>query len=300
MCAWRARMQAWHMEIRLCLCGNLFLRVCIVHVFSIVGNMWWVAAGLISLLVHIFCFFSLNPSYFKLGSVLMPPGSVYLQLPCLSLMSLQTKTCSRTQFDREKKKNAFLLPLGLQTLSTLDAKTSGPACPLWFVEIATVAHVWPQRTASKIKQWTAQKLNTYEINSHACRHSSHYQRVCIWSIQQKQTETMGVMWVSGTGSTTLCNWFSKTESSEVAAHMELNCGVRPYRHSHNPLPILQQAPWQTGGTEADNPLSKQVRIAVIAHCSPSMALIGFAHRSASEPSPEHLLLSSEGCTPTQQ
>lgn len=105
--------------------------------------------------------------------------------------------------------------------------------------------------------------------------------------------TMGVMRVRGTGSTTLCNWFSKPESSEIAAHMELNCGVQPYRHSHNPLPILQQPPWQTGGAEADNPLSKQVHIAVIAHCSPSMALIGLAHRSASEPSPEHLLLSCD-------
>lgn len=95
-----------------------------------------------------------------------------------------------------------------------------------------------------------------------------YQQVCVWSIQWKQTETMGVMWVRGTGSTTLCNWFSKPESSEVAAHMGLNCGVQPYRHSHNPLPMLQQTPWQTGGTEADTPLSKQVHIAVIAHCSP--------------------------------
>lgn len=55
-----------------------------------------------------------------------------------------------------------------------------------------------------------------------------------------------------------------------------------YRHSHNPLPILQQAPWQTGRTQADKPLSKQVHITVIAHCSPSLALIGFAHGSAGE------------------
>lgn len=90
------------------------------------------------------------------------------------------------------------------------------------------------------------------------------------------------MWVRGSGSTTLCNWFSKPESPEVAVHMESNCDLRLYWHSHNPLPILQQAPWQTGGTEADNPLSKQVHVAVIAHCSPSLALIGFAHRSAGE------------------
>lgn len=80
----------------------------------------------------------------------------------------------------------------------------------------------------------------------------------------------------------LCEWeaqapqlcvidFSKPESSEVAVHMESNCDSRLYRHSHNPLPILQQTPWQTGGTEADNPLSKQVHVAVIAHCSPSVS-----------------------------
>lgn len=45
----------------------------------------------------------LKPLYFKLGSVLMSPGFVDPQLPCLSLMSLQTKICSRSQFDRKEK-----------------------------------------------------------------------------------------------------------------------------------------------------------------------------------------------------
>lgn len=86
-----------------------------------------------------------------------------------------------------------------------------------------------------------------------------YQQVYIWSIQLKQTETMDVMWMRGRGSTTPCNWFSKPESSEVALHMELNCDLPLYQHFHNPLPTLQQAPWQR--TEADNTLSKQVHIA---------------------------------------
>ncbi len=86
---------------------------------------------------------------------------------------------------------------------------------------------------------------------------------------------MGVMWVRGAGSTTLCNWFSKPESSEVAAHMELNFRKQPYWHFHNPLPISQQTPWQTEGSDADNPLSEQEHIAVIARCFPSMPLIGF-------------------------
>lgn len=37
----------------------------------------------------------------------------------------------------------------------------------------------------------------------------------------------------------LCNWFSKPERSEVAVHVELNWGLRLYRHSYKLLPILR-------------------------------------------------------------
>lgn len=59
----------------------------------------------------------------------------------------------------------------------------------------------------------------------------------------KHRETMGIMGITserGTGSTTLCNWFSKPESSEIAEHMELNRAALPSRGTYNPLLILQQ------------------------------------------------------------
>lgn len=63
-------------------------------------------------------FCSPSPPAYEMRSVLMPSGSVDVQLPCLSLMSLQTKTCSRTRFYRERQREreieqSSLLRLGL-------------------------------------------------------------------------------------------------------------------------------------------------------------------------------------------
>lgn len=95
-----------------------------------------------------YCFFCLRPSYFKQGSVLLPPGSADLQLPCLSLISLQTKTCSRTHFDREEK---FIPALG-GTLNrpALDANT----CLFFCV-------------TSLLQRSRTGQLKTYEIHIHA-------------------------------------------------------------------------------------------------------------------------------------
>ena len=76
------------MKLRLCVCVCVcacrFVYFIHYGVFG-VRHFW---ARVISLLVHAIVF-SLRPSYFKLGSVLMLPGSVDPPLPCLSLMSLQ-------------------------------------------------------------------------------------------------------------------------------------------------------------------------------------------------------------------
>lgn len=89
---------------------RLWLRVSLLCVlYPCVASSSW--TRVVSLWRHkLFFFFSLRPSYCKPGSVLTPPGSVDLQLPCLSLMSLQTKTRSRTQFDREEKKKKIIIP----------------------------------------------------------------------------------------------------------------------------------------------------------------------------------------------
>lgn len=226
-------------------------------VFPLRG-MLWVVAGVVlpSCFPHVFFLF-FRPSYFGLRSVLLPPGC--RSAAPLFVISVSPQQRLASGLGLIEKKNHFQFSLGLETLSALDSKTSGPIFFLVTCENCYSSSCLTSEDCSKVER------TVYEIHSHACRHSPSYQQVCIWSIQ----ETMGIMWVRSTGSTILCNWFSKPESSEIAAHMELNCGVQPYRPSHNPLPIIQQAPWQTGGTEADNPLSKQVHIAVIAHCMSS-------------------------------
>lgn len=151
---------------------------------------------------------------------------------------------------------------------------------LWLVQIATVN---PLTNITKMQicaySWRADHIEYASINLAGS--------LC-WVFPWKDRETMdfmGIIRERGASSTTLCNWFSKPESPEIAAHLELNRAALPSRHSHNPLPILQQAPIprQTRGTVTDRRLSKQAHICVIAHCSPSMPLIGFASRSASEP-----------------
>lgn len=228
----------------------------------------------------------------------MTSGSVDLQLPCLSLMSLQTKTCSRTQFDREGKITpAFTGPWNIVWFRCQDLRVLAGL----IVEIAAIAHVWPLRISSKIKHCTAQKMDTYEKKREPC--IEPFLLLTSKSVFGPSSGSKQKQWV-------LCEWeaqapqlcvidFSKPESSEVAVHMESNCDSRLYRHSHNPLPILQQTPWQTGGTEADNPLSKQVHVAVIAHCSPSVS-DWFCSQVSWWTEPELRLLRCEGYSPNQQ
>lgn len=223
-----------------------------------VGHAFLVAAGL-----SLFpswdkeFFFPLKIFIHKLGSGLTPSGSVDLQLPCLSLMSLQTKICSRTWFDREEK--SVLLLLGLEKLFDLDAINFGsllflvvPCGDCYNSSCLTSDYFFKNQALYSSKDGRLWKKEP-------CIQPFLLLTSNIWSIQLKQTETMDVMWMRGRGSTTPCNWFSKPESSEVALHMELNCDLPLYQHFHNPLPTLQQAPWQR--TEADNTLSKQVHIA---------------------------------------
>lgn len=128
---------------------------------------------------------------------------------------------------------------------------------MWLVQIATVH---PPTSASRIQicadSWRAEQMKYAAINFAGSLRSV---------FPGKHRETMGIMGITserGTGSTTLCNWFSKPESSEIAEHMELNRAALPSRGSYNPLPILQQIQpplvpsWQTRGAETDRLLIK--------------------------------------------
>lgn len=169
-------------------------------------------------------------------------------------MSLQTKTCSRTHFDRKEKFiPAFNGPWNsvcfkMQRLQVLSVSS---------LQLCYMSDLWGLLQTSntgQLKSW-----NRYEIKQ-PCTKPFLLSLIskCVFCLSNSSKQKQWVLcgW-EALGSTTLCNWFSKPESSEIALHMELNCRVQPYRHSHNnPLPILQLAPWQTRGTGADNPLSK--------------------------------------------
>lgn len=151
----------------------------------------------------------------------------------LSLISLQTLALGLSLMEKE---NLFLFSLGPWSIVCFRCK--GFSCCLFFFVTCGVAAVWPLTAASV-------DISKVELmqNTHQCTQLFYpLIRKCIFYLSSASKQKQLVLYEGRSpGSTTLCNWFSKPESSEIAAHMELNCAVQPYRHSHNPLPILQQA-----------------------------------------------------------
>lgn len=152
----------------------------------------------------------------------------------------------------------------------------------------------------QLLQWTSQKLNSCRIHTNARSYSIHLSG-SVYFIYPVQANRNNWCYMRGEA------WAPQLCVIDLASLRALRL-QRTWNWTVpcSPTGILitlcqycSKPVWQTRGTQADNRLSKQVHITVIAHCSLSMALIGFAHRSTSEPYPEHLLLSCEDCTLTQ-
>lgn len=166
----------------------------------------------------------------------MPPGYDSLQLPCLSLMSLQTNTCSRTQFDREEKINSSLTgPWNIVFFRCKDSRSC-----LFSVTCSGCCSSSCQTSEDNFKDQeldSAKKLDTYEIHSHACPHilASVYlvhpieaQRVlCGWEAQAPQLCVIDLVSLKALRLQRTWNWIAACSPSGILITLCQYCSNPP-------------------------------------------------------------------------
>lgn len=106
----------------------------------------------------------------------MPPGSFALQLPCLSLMCLQTKTRSRTQFDREEK----FIPAFTEVWNIVCFRCIG--YPFFFV---TCGDCYSSSCLTSEDRFKHQSLDSSEIE-HIKNNKQKQWVLCGWEAQAPQ------------------------------------------------------------------------------------------------------------------
>lgn len=154
------------------------------------------------------------------------PGLCLSEIPCLSLKSVETNTCSGTGF--ESRDRSYFSP---SWCIVCWQRLQGRCSLLLLVEIAPIAHIWSPRIFLPTSQrWSSEQPRGCRtippISASLCMVPAQ------WKPKRNNVRKRHRRFK-------LCNWFSKPESSEVAVHVGLNCDLRLYWHSYRRLPVLQ-------------------------------------------------------------
>lgn len=199
--------------------------LCVFHVL-------WAAAGLVLFLTWYKN--TLSPPCFKqkAGICADAPGLCRSRIPCLSLKSVGTNTGSRTGFE-SRNRSCFYRTL----MHRLLTKTSGSVLVAvigWDCSYSSRLTSKDPPPPPKMERRAAERVQSHSSYLPASLrmppppHRSAEAEKKQWCYVRKRH-----------GLLKLCNWFSKPERSEVAVHVELNWGLRLYRHSYKLLPILR-------------------------------------------------------------